>query len=82
MGEALSLVCKTITVYNDWRLESSLVRVYFGAQVFSGGGCGLEVASDLLRTSGKSIAAVIFYHHHLQQHEYLKKHNKASGCFL
>ena len=25
-----------ITVYKDWRLESSLVRVYFGAQVFSG----------------------------------------------
>ena len=42
-----------ITVYNDWRLESSLVRVYFGAQVFSGGFCGLEVASNLLRTSGK-----------------------------
>ena len=27
-----------ITVYNDWRLESSLVRIYFGAPVFSGGG--------------------------------------------
>ena len=25
-----------ITVYKDWRLESSLVRVYIGAQAFSG----------------------------------------------
>ena len=44
-----------ITVYKDWRLESSL-----------------EVASDLLWTSGKRIGAVIFYHHHhhhLQQHQ-------------
>ena len=77
MGEALSLVCKTQVLHNSvqW-LEARILpgpHLFRGSGVFWGRGCGLEVASDLLRTSGKSIGAVIFYHHHLQQHQYLKK---------
>ena len=48
-------------------------HLFWGSGVFWGRFCGLEVASDLLRTSGKRIGAVIFYHHHhhhLQQHQY------------
>ena len=51
-----------------------------GLRCFLGRFCGLEVASDLLWTSGKRIGAVIFYHHHhhhLQQHQYSKKIHKA-----
>ena len=60
--------------FNAWRFESSLVHVYFGAQVFSG-----EVLWSL-KTSGKRIGAVIFYHHHhhhCQSHQYFKKTYKA-----